>query len=130
MAFLVKALFRWNKCSENDDIKLLSNFLAIFFKFFSQYREILPNFIYMPNFRSIGPFKQKLQRLVRISLSPPPPPPPPAIPICKKPGLFRVNYALLEEILSEIKIVQVFQKYFDIVNLCAKWPKFVPFLAV
>ena len=31
------------------------------FSNFSRYRAILPNFIYMPNFRSIGPFKQKLQ---------------------------------------------------------------------
>ena len=38
--------------------------------------------IYMPNFRSTGPFKQKLQRDA---------PCPPAIPICKTPGLFRVN---------------------------------------
>ena len=36
----------------------------------------------MPNFRSIGPFKQKLQRGADSAL---------AIPICKKPGLFRVN---------------------------------------
>ena len=39
----------------------------------------------MPNFRSIGPFKQKLLRGGgRIC-------PPPAIPICKTPGLFRVK---------------------------------------
>ena len=43
-------------------ISVLSNFLAIFFEFFSRYREILPSTIYMPNFRSVGPFKQKLQR--------------------------------------------------------------------
>ena len=62
MAFLVKkALFRWNECSKNADITVLSNFLEIFFKFFSRYREILPSTIHMPNFRSIGPFKQKLQ---------------------------------------------------------------------
>ena len=78
MAFLVKALFRWNKCSKNADISILGNFLATFFDFFSRYREILPSTIYMPNFRSIGPSKQKLQRG--------------AISICKKPGLFRVKF--------------------------------------
>ena len=38
---------------KNADISVLSNFLAT---------KILPSTIYMPNFRSIGPFKQKLQR--------------------------------------------------------------------
>ena len=79
MAFLVKALFRWNECSKNTDISILSNFLAVFFEFFSRYREILPITIYIPNFRSIGPFKQELQ----------------IIPICKNPGLFMVNSFIL-----------------------------------
>ena len=35
-----------------------------------------------------------------------------------------------KENLSEIKIVEVFEKYFDLVTLCAKYPKFVAFLAV
>ena len=35
MPFLVKALFRWNECSKNADISVLSNFLATFFNFFS-----------------------------------------------------------------------------------------------
>ena len=86
MAFLVKAPFRWNECSKNVDISVLSNFLAILFEFFSRYREILPSTIYMPNFRLIGPFKQELQREDRIC------PLPPAIPICKQPGLFRVKF--------------------------------------
>ena len=47
---------------KNADISVLSNFLAIFFRFFSRYGEMLPSTIYMPNFRSIGLFKQKLQR--------------------------------------------------------------------
>ena len=34
MAFLVKALFRWNEYSKSADISVLSNFLAIFFEFF------------------------------------------------------------------------------------------------
>ena len=85
MAFLVKALFRWNEYSKNADISVLSNFLAIFFESFSLYREILPSTIYMPNLRSIGPFKQKVQRGGGRTC------PPPAIPICKQPGLFRVK---------------------------------------
>ena len=44
MAFLVKALFRWNVCSKNADISVLSNFLAIFFKYFSRYREIFAKY--------------------------------------------------------------------------------------
>ena len=68
---------------KNADISILKNFLAIKKKK-SRYREILPSTIYMPNFRLIGPFKQKLQMGSRIC-------PPPAIPICKKPRLFRVN---------------------------------------
>ena len=47
---------------KNADISVLSNFLAIFLEVFYRYREILPSTIYMANFRSIGPFKQKLQR--------------------------------------------------------------------
>ena len=61
MVFLAKAVFRWNESSKNADISILSNFLAFFSDFFSPYREILPSTIYMPNFRSIGPSKQKVQ---------------------------------------------------------------------
>ena len=32
--FLVKAMFPWNECSKNDNIKVFSNFLAIFSNFF------------------------------------------------------------------------------------------------
>ena len=49
MVFLKKALFSWNECSKNADISILSNFLA-FLQLFSQYREILPNTIYVPSF--------------------------------------------------------------------------------
>ena len=38
MAFLVKALFSWNKCSKNTDI-ILSNFFTKFFKFFLNIEE-------------------------------------------------------------------------------------------
>ena len=99
MAFLVKALFRWNEYSKNGDISVLSNFLAIFFELFSPHREILPSTICMPNFRSIGPFKQKLQRGGRIC-------PLPTIPICKKPGLFRVNCFLQYDTSAGIQSLQ------------------------
>ena len=61
MAFLVKALFRWNEYSKNAEMRF-EQLPGHFFDFFSLYREILPSTTYMPNFRSIGPFKQKLQR--------------------------------------------------------------------
>ena len=83
-SYLTSKIVQLAKKAKNADISILSNFLAIFF-YLSLYREILSGTIYMLNFRSIGPFKQKLQRGGdRIC-------PPPAIPICKKPGLFRVN---------------------------------------
>ena len=44
---------------------LISGFeqlLGNFFQIFSRYREILASTIYIPNFRSTGPFKQKLQK--------------------------------------------------------------------
>ena len=57
MAFLVKALSWWNK-----SLKLLiSGFWATSWQFFSRYREIFESIIYIPNFKSIGPSKQKLQ---------------------------------------------------------------------
>ena len=74
--------------AKNADISILSNFLTIF-SIFSRYREILPSTIYMPNFGSIGPFEQKLRGGGRIC---------PAIPICKKPDLFRVNSRLFSGI--------------------------------
>ena len=100
MAFLVKALFRWNEYSKNADISVLSNFLAIFFQFFSPYQEILSSTICMPNFRSIGPLKHKLQRGDgRIC-------PLPAILICKKHGLFRVNCFLQDDASAGIQSLQ------------------------
>ena len=85
-SYLTSKIVQLANKAKNADISILSNFLAIFFDF-SLYREILSDTIYMLNFRSIGPFNQKLQKGGgggRIC-------PPPAIPICKKPGLFRVN---------------------------------------
>ena len=49
MAFLVEALFSWNECWKHTDISILSNFLATYFQFFSQCREILPNTAYVPS---------------------------------------------------------------------------------
>ena len=84
---------------KNADISVLSNFLAIFFEFFSPYREILQSTICMPNFRSTGPSKQKLQMGGRIC-------PLPTIPICKKPGLFRVNSFLQDDASASIQSLQ------------------------
>ena len=45
MAFLVKALSRWNESSKNADISVLRNFLAIFFEFFldiEKFYQVLP----------------------------------------------------------------------------------------
>ena len=69
---------------KHADIRDLSNFLAFFIQIFSRYQEILRNTIYIPNFRSIGQSEQKLQRGAESA-------PPLSIPICKKPGLFRVK---------------------------------------
>ena len=44
-------------------VKAFEQLPGNFCQFFSGYREILPNNICMPNFRSIGPSKQKLQNL-------------------------------------------------------------------
>ena len=101
MAFLVKALFRWNEYSKHAGISVLSNFLTIFFELFPPYQEILPSTIYMPNFRSIGPFKQKLQGEGGGRICPLP-----AIPICKKPGLFRVNCFLQDDASAGIQSLQ------------------------
>ena len=59
-SFLVKALFSENECSKNADVIILSNCLATF-EIFSQVREILPNTVCMPIFKSIGAFKHKLR---------------------------------------------------------------------
>ena len=60
-SYLPSKIVQLAKKAKNADISILSNFLAMFFDF-SLYREILSGTIYMLNFRSIGPFKQKLQR--------------------------------------------------------------------
>ena len=109
MAFLVKTMFRWNESSKNADISILSNFLAIFFGFCSPYSEILPSTIYMSNFRSIGPSKQNLQRGGGGGGA--------AIPICKKPGLFRVKkYSALHLFMTFD--LDNFQLYYNL-QICA-----------
>ena len=86
MAFLAKALFRWNESLKNADVSILSHFLAIFVGFF----------LYMEKFYqklSTGHISDQLDHPSRNyrgggggqNL------PPPAIPIYKKPRLFRVN---------------------------------------
>ena len=47
---------------KNADISIFSDFLARFINFFLDIENFLPRTIYMTNFRSIGSFKQKLQR--------------------------------------------------------------------
>ena len=59
-SYITSKIVELGKKAKNADISVLSNFLAFFFDF-SLYREILSGTIYMLNFRSIGPFKQKLQ---------------------------------------------------------------------
>ena len=85
MAFLVKALFSWNECLKDADISILGNFLATFSSFFSQYGEILRNTIYMPNFKSTGPFKHQTEITEGEAESANLPP------ICKKPDLLNVK---------------------------------------
>ena len=92
MAFLVKALFQWNECSKNADISILSNFLAIFFDFFFDIEKFYQYYL-RTKFQINWTIANKNYRIC----SPPPPPPPPAMPICKKPGLFRVNRYFFRE---------------------------------
>ena len=60
----------------------------------------------MPNFRSIGPSKQKLQRGAESAL-------PPAIPICKKPGLFRIKSLVASKSVYVATMMSVPQKFCD-----------------
>ena len=77
MAFLVKALFSGNECSKNADISILSNFWAFFPIFFS----ISINFAkccLLAKFQTNWTIQTEI-----IGGA--------AIPICIKPGLFRVK---------------------------------------
>ena len=83
MAFLVKALFRWNEYSKNADISVLSNFLAIFFSISRTFTKYYLHAKFQINWT----IQTEISEGGRIC-------PPPSIPICKKPGLFRVKLFL------------------------------------
>ena len=76
MAFLAKALFRWNESSKNADISILSNFLAISRNFTKYYLHT--------KFQVNWTIQTEIIEGGRFCLS--------AIPIYKKPGLFGVKY--------------------------------------
>ena len=83
MAILVKDMFRWNKCSKNADISVLSNLLAIFSNFFD-----IEKFYQVLSTHKISDQLDYSNRNYRGgggggAES--------AIPICKKPDLFRVK---------------------------------------
>ena len=86
MAFLVKSLFRWNKCSKNANISILSNFLAMFLKsFFSISRNFTKYYLHA---------KFQINWIIQTEItegaeSPPPPPP---YQSANKPGLFGVKW--------------------------------------
>ena len=82
MAFLAKALFQWNKSSKNADISILSNFLAIFSDFFLR----IEKFYQVLSTCQISDQLDHPNRNYRGGQNPPL-----AIPICKKPSLFRVK---------------------------------------
>ena len=101
MAFLVKALFRWNEYSKNADISVLSGFLAIFSNFFLH----IENFCQVLFTCQISDQLDHSNRNYRggggdriCSL--------PAIPICKKSGLFRVNCFLQDDASAGIQSLQ------------------------
>ena len=87
MAFLVKALVSWNECYQHFE-QLFGTFFQIVS---SQYREILPSTIYMLNLNQLDHPDRNYRGDNLPSL---------AIPICKKPGLFRVKVTV-SIILSE-----------------------------
>ena len=83
MASLAKSLFRWNESSKNADISILSNFLAIFSDLhMEKLYKVLSTCQISDQWDHAN---RKLQGGGgRFCL-------PLAIPICKKPGLFRVK---------------------------------------
>ena len=134
MAFLAKALFRWNESSKNADINILSYFLAILVGFHSLYREILPMTIYMPNFRSIVDYPNRNYRGGIL--------PPPCHMNLQKPGLFRVNpkivfylwhfigttFIHLNSVVSTFSLLLRSKPYNKIGQLNENRPSKVPFL--
>ena len=87
MAFLVKALSRWNKCSKNADISILSNFLAIFSNFFLDIEKFYQVLYIHAKFK----INWTIQTGITEGGGGGAESVPLAIPICKKPGLFRVE---------------------------------------
>ena len=88
MAFLVKALFSWNECWKNADISILSNFLAKFSNFLSISRNSAIYYLHA---------KFQINWTIQIEITEGGGGricPGLAIPICKKPGLFRVKEGL------------------------------------
>ena len=124
MEFLVKALFRWNKCSKMMIWcfeQLSGNFFSDFFLDIEKFYQIL----------STSQISDQLDHSNRnYSGSCPPPPPSPAIPICKSPACLGLVMLGWKENSSEIKIIEVLEKYFDFVTLSAKCLRFVYILAV
>ena len=88
MAFLVKALFRWNESFKNLDISVLRNFLAIFFYFYLN----IEKFYQLLSTCQISDQLDHSNRNYGGGGGQNPA----AIPICKKPGLFKINLLLLE----------------------------------
>ena len=98
---LVKTKLKSHICNRFYGIPRFEQLSGNFFKFFSRYREILPNFIYMPKFRSIGPFKRKLQKEGAESTALPPPQP---YQSAKSPACLGLIMLRWKEYSSEIKI--------------------------
>ena len=98
MAFLVKALFRWNDVPKTADISILSNFLlGNFLRIFCSTSRNFTNYYLHAKFQ----INQTIQTEMtggegRIC-------PPSAIPICKKPGLFRVRARMIRCCVAILK---------------------------
>ena len=82
MAFLAKALFRWNKSLKSADISILSNFLAIFFGFFSISRNFTKYYLHA---------KFQINWTIQTEITGGAESDPPGHTNLQKPGLFRVK---------------------------------------
>ena len=99
MVFLVKTLFRWNKYSKNADISVLSNFLAIFSNFFLHIEKFCQVLFTCQISDQLDHSNRNYRGGGRIC-------PLPTIPICKKPGLFRVTGFLQDDASVGIQSMQ------------------------
>ena len=101
-------------CEElkNADIIILSNYLVTFSNFFSQNREILPKTIFMPSFKTIGRFKEKLQEGGGGGICPPQSHESAKNPAClrlkARRYLFGSRYALFVETISVNGLIALF----------------------